>query len=161
MLVMEVKVKAMWHTAKYGDPYSECVLCINPSKVHTHFSELNTHTHTVNTPGAVRSHLCCGAWGAVGGLVPCSRAPCCGIGGGRERCTFTPPTYNSCRTETRTCNLSIMSPTLWTIGHDFPLLCDVNIKISWVSNHALGKSVVRSLHSIVQESAQNLSLWKE
>ncbi len=34
---------------------------------------------------------------AVGGSVPCSRAPqsCCWRW--RERCTFTPPTYNSCR----------------------------------------------------------------
>ncbi len=23
-----VQVKVMWHTAKYGDPYSEFVLCI-------------------------------------------------------------------------------------------------------------------------------------
>ncbi len=30
----------------------------------------------------------------------------------RERCTFTPPTYNSCQLETRTRNLSITSPTL-------------------------------------------------
>ncbi len=36
----------MWHTAKYGDPYSEFVLCIYPSKVHTHSSE---HTHTLWT----------------------------------------------------------------------------------------------------------------
>ncbi len=90
MLVMEVKVKAMWHTAKYGDPYSEFVLCINPSKVHTHFSEVNTHTTHVNTPGAVRSHLCCGDRGAVGGLVPCSRAPCCGFGGGRALYIHSP-----------------------------------------------------------------------
>ncbi len=34
----------MWGTAKYGDPYSELVLCIYPSKVNTH-----THTQTVNT----------------------------------------------------------------------------------------------------------------
>ncbi len=34
--------------AKYGDPYSELVLCIYPSKVHTHSSE-HTNTHTVNT----------------------------------------------------------------------------------------------------------------
>ncbi len=40
------KVKVTWHTAKYGDPYSELVLCIYPSKVHTHSS---AHTHTVNT----------------------------------------------------------------------------------------------------------------
>ncbi len=39
----------------------------NPFTVHTHSSE--------HTPGAVGSHLCCGARGAVGGLVPCSRAP--------------------------------------------------------------------------------------
>ncbi len=39
-------VKVMWHTAKYGDPYSEFVLCINPSNVPTHISE---HTHSVNT----------------------------------------------------------------------------------------------------------------
>ncbi len=31
--------------------------------------------HCEHTPGAVGSHLCCGARGAVGGLVPCSRAP--------------------------------------------------------------------------------------
>ncbi len=33
-----------WHTAKYDDPYSEFVLCINPSKC-TH-TIVNTHTHT-------------------------------------------------------------------------------------------------------------------
>ncbi len=37
--------------------------------------------------------------GAVGGSVPCSRAPCRGIEGGRECCTFSPPTYNSYRPE--------------------------------------------------------------
>ncbi len=42
------------------------------------------------------SHLCCGARGAVGGSVPCSRAPQSWYWGWRERCT--PPTYNSCRT---------------------------------------------------------------
>ncbi len=36
--------------AKYGDPYSEFVLCIYPSKVHT----------------AVGSHLCCGAQEQLG-----------------------------------------------------------------------------------------------
>ncbi len=53
------------HVAKFGDPYLELVLCVNPSKVHTHSSE--------HTPGAVGSQ-CCGTRGAVGGLVPCSRA---------------------------------------------------------------------------------------
>ncbi len=36
---------------------------INPSKVHIHSSE---HPHREPTPGAVGSHLCCGAWGAFG-----------------------------------------------------------------------------------------------
>ncbi len=79
-------VTVTWHTAKYGDPYLEFVLCIYPSKVHTYSNE---HTHTVNTHPeqciAVGSHLCCGARGAVGGSVPCSRH-----WGWRERCTFTP-----------------------------------------------------------------------
>ncbi len=35
----------------------------NPSKVHTRSRE---HTHREHTPGAVGSHLCCGARGAVG-----------------------------------------------------------------------------------------------
>ncbi len=68
----------------------------NPSKVHTHSSE---YTHREHTPGAVGSHFCCGARGAVGGSVPCSRvSPQSWYWGWRERCTFTPPTYNSCRT---------------------------------------------------------------
>ncbi len=41
------EVKWKWHTAKYGDPYSEFVLYIYPSKC-TH-TAVNTHTHTVNT----------------------------------------------------------------------------------------------------------------
>ncbi len=60
-----------------------------------------------HTPGAVGSHLCCGALGAFGGSVPCSRAPQSWYWRWRERCTFTPPTYNSCRPETRTRNLWI------------------------------------------------------
>ncbi len=48
--------------AKYGDLYSEFVLCINPSEVRTHSSE--------HTPRAVGSH---GARGAVEGSVPCPR----------------------------------------------------------------------------------------
>ncbi len=68
---------------------------LNPSKVHTHSSE---HTHTEHTPGAVGSHLCCGARGSVGGPVSCSRAPQSWYWRRRERCTFTPPTYNSCWT---------------------------------------------------------------
>ncbi len=59
-----------------------------------------TRTHREHTPGAVSSHLCCGARGAVGGSVPCLKAPQSWYWGWNERCTFTPPTYNSCRPET-------------------------------------------------------------
>ncbi len=43
-----------WHTTKYGDPYSEFVLCIYPiqsahTHTHTHTPWTYTHTHTVNT----------------------------------------------------------------------------------------------------------------
>ncbi len=73
----------------------------NPSKcTHTAVSSEHTHTHThcEHTPGAVGSQ-CCGARGAVGGSVPCSRvSPQLWYWGWRERCTFTPPTYNRCRT---------------------------------------------------------------
>ncbi len=50
-------IKWKWRdVAKYGDPYSELVLCIYPSKVHT---QQWTHTHCEHTPGAVGSYLCC------------------------------------------------------------------------------------------------------
>ncbi len=59
----------------------------NPSKC-TH-TAVNTHTKREHTPGAVGSHLCCGAQGAVGGLVHCSRAPRRGIEGAQHTCTKT------------------------------------------------------------------------
>ncbi len=108
----------------------------NPSKsthtkvnTHTHRSEhahtqkwtrTHTHTHHEHTPGAVGRHLCYGVRGAVGGSVPCSRASQSRYWGWRECCTFTPPTYNSCWTETRTHKRSIMSPTLYHLATTFP-----------------------------------------
>ncbi len=71
------------HAYLYGESESD-------SDVHTHSNE--------HTPRAVGSHLCCGARGAVGGSVSCSRTPQSWYWGWRARCTFTPPTYNSCRT---------------------------------------------------------------
>ncbi len=76
-----------------------------PSKVHTHHEHTQqwTHTHHEHTPGAVGSHLYWGARGAVGGSVPCSRVSTQSwYWRWRERWTFTPPTYNSCRPETQT-----------------------------------------------------------
>ncbi len=59
--IVTKKVTVMWHVAKYGDLYSEFVLCIYPIQ-------------SAHTPGAVGIQ-CCGARGAVGDMVPCSRAP--------------------------------------------------------------------------------------
>ncbi len=55
-------VKWKWHTAKYGDPYSEFILYIYPSKcTHTHSSEhmhsehtLWTHTRSSGQPFILR-----------------------------------------------------------------------------------------------------------
>ncbi len=82
--------KVKWHVAKYGDPYSEI------SALHLTHPKC-THIHREHTPGAVGSHLCCGARGAVWGQCLAQGHLSRGIEGGRERWTFTPPTYNSCR----------------------------------------------------------------
>ncbi len=78
-----MKWKWKWHTAKYGDPYSEFVLYILPIQVHTH-TQQGTYKHREHTPRAGDSHLCCGARGAVEGSVPCSRAPQSWYRGWRE-----------------------------------------------------------------------------
>ncbi len=60
----------------------------NPFKVHTHSSE---HTHREHTLGAVGSHLCCSARGAVGCLVQGHLS--CGIEDGESAGhSHTPPT---------------------------------------------------------------------
>ncbi len=78
------------------------------------------NTHREHTPGAVCSHLCCSARGAVGGLVPCSRAPQPWYWGWRERCKFTPPTYKSYQPKTRTQPLDYESDSI-TIRPRLPL----------------------------------------
>ncbi len=74
----DIRPSMVTHTQNLGS-------AINPLKVHTHSSEHTPWTHT----GAVGIHLCCGARGAVGGSVPCSRAPQSWYWGWRECCTFT------------------------------------------------------------------------
>ncbi len=105
---LTLKLSAHWIDRMWRDMWPSMVthtrnLCsaFIPSKVRTHthtHTQQWTHTHREHTPGAVGRHLCCGARGAVGGSVPCSRAPQSWYWGWRERCIFTPPTYNPCRT---------------------------------------------------------------
>ncbi len=60
-----------------------------PIQVHTQ-TAVNTHTH-------MGSHLCCGVRGALGGLVPCSRATRRGIEGGEGAVHSLPQTTISAR----------------------------------------------------------------
>ncbi len=99
-----VKVKVTWHTAKYGDPYSEFVLCIYPSKC-THRQQW-THTHTHGQPFMLRRA------GSIRGFGALLKGNSPWYWRWRGRCTFTHPNYNLCQTETRTRNLSITSPNL-------------------------------------------------
>ncbi len=99
-----------------GDPYSEFVLCIYPSKVHTHSRE---HTHTVNTHPEQWAAIYAAAPGSSWGFGVLLKSTPSWYWKWTKRCTFTPPTDNPCRPETRTRNLWIMSPSL-TLGHDFP-----------------------------------------
>ncbi len=94
-----------WHTAKYFWPILVICALRLPTQVHTHSSELTQHCE--HTPGAVGSHLCYGTPGAVGDRC-LAQGTLSWYWRWRERCTFTPPTDNTCRTVTRTRNLSIM-----------------------------------------------------
>jgi len=59
-----------WKNLMTGDPYSEFLPCIYP--IQSAHTAVNTHTPWTHTRS---SHLCCSARGAVGGSVPCSKAP--------------------------------------------------------------------------------------
>ncbi len=76
----------MWHTAKNGDPYSEFVLCIYPSNVHTH-----TAVNTVNTHPEQWAAIYAAAPGEQLGFSACSRAPRRGIEGGESAVHSLPP----------------------------------------------------------------------
>ncbi len=81
--------KWKWHTTKYGDPYLEFVLCMYPSKVHTHSSE---HTHIVNThTWSSGQPVMLQRMGSSRDSVPCSRALRHGIEGGESAVHSLPP----------------------------------------------------------------------
>ncbi len=94
----------MTYSQVYGDPYSEFVLCIYPSKVRTHTQQW-THTHTpwTHTRSSEQPFMLW-RWGAVGGPVPCSRAPRYGIEGGERTFYSLPPPTIPAEPETRTRN---------------------------------------------------------
>ncbi len=84
-----MKVKVTWHTQVWWPILGICALHLTHPKC----------THTPWTHLEQRAAIYAAApRGAVGGSVPCSRAPQSGYWRWRECCTFTPPTYNSCRT---------------------------------------------------------------
>ncbi len=96
-----------WHMPSMVTHTRNSCSAFNPSNVHAHSSE-HTHTPWTHTQSC-GSHLCCGTRGAVGSSVACSRALQSWHWEWRERCTFTPPTYNP---ETRTHNLDYESNSL-------------------------------------------------
>ncbi len=105
-----------------------------------------THT-TVNSHEAVGSHLCCGARGAVGGSVPCSRAPQSWYRMWRERCTFTSPTYKSGWPETPTPQSFDYESDSLTIRPRLPHL--TNIYIKWFSNIKTCTTIVQLMSASV------------
>ncbi len=108
-------VKVAWHTAKYGDPYSEFMVCIYPSKVHTHSSE---HTHTPWTQTWSSGQLFMlqhpgSSWG-FGVLLKGTSVV---ILRRREHWTFTPPHLQFLLTRDSNSQPFDSLP----LGHDFPV----------------------------------------
>ncbi len=82
----------------------------HPKYTHTHSSE---HTHIMNTHPEQWAAIYAAAPGEQLGVRCLAQGHLsCGIEGGESAVHSLPPTYNSCRPETRTHNLSITSPTL-------------------------------------------------
>ncbi len=98
--------KWKWHVAKYGNPYSELVLCIYPIQVHTHSSE--------HTPGAVGSHFMLrrpgSSWGFCALLKSLTSVVVLKVEESAVH-SLPPPTIPA-GPETRTHNLWVTSPTL-------------------------------------------------
>ncbi len=115
-------LKVTWHTAKYGDPYhmgngDPCSAFTHPNGTHTQqWTHIHTHTHPEQwaviyaAQSGEQLGVRCLAQGHF------SR----GIEGEESAVHSLPPTYNPCRPETRTRNLSITNPTLLLIRHYFP-----------------------------------------
>ncbi len=88
------KVKAVTCCQVWHPILRICALPFTHPSSHTHTVVSSEHTHCEHTPGAVGSHFA---------SVPGEQFEVAqwlfshGIEGGRECCTLTPPTFNSCR----------------------------------------------------------------
>ncbi len=99
-------LRRKWRDVTYGQVWwpilGICALHLtHPTCTHT---AVNTHTPWTHTRSSGQPFMLQRP-GSSWGSVPCSRAPQSWYWGWRECSTFTPPTYNSCRPETRTHNL--------------------------------------------------------
>ncbi len=115
-----------------------------PSKGHTHSSE---HTHTVNTHPEQWAAIYAAAPGEQLGVRCLAQGHLSrGIEGGESAVHSLPPTYNSCRPETRTRNLSITSPDSLTIR---PRLPQSRHHLYNMSNHLEnnGNMLLNKLHN--------------
>ncbi len=103
-------MKVTWHSAKYGNPYSEFVLCIDPiQSAHTH----REHTHTVNThPEQWAAIYVAAPREAVGVQCLAQGHLSRGIEGGESAAHLLPPPTIPAGPETRTHDLWVTSLTL-------------------------------------------------
>ncbi len=122
---------------------------------HTHLEQWkHTHTHThTHTPGAVGSQRC-GARGAVGGSVPCSRVS-------PQSWTFPAGAENP--------QPQITSPALYPLGHDCPSIITysytvlLHIQCGSVKSNAILIKIHKHIksYSILSEIPLNVRFFSE
>ncbi len=104
--------------------------------LHLTHPSARTHTPWTHTRSSGQPY-CCGARGAVGGSVPCSRVSLQSwYWGWRERKYSIPA-----GPETRTHNLWVTSPTLYPLGHDCQNVhasCQLTVSLRCVQEQIFG-----------------------
>ncbi len=114
-----LKAKVTWHTVKYGDPYSEFLLYIYPSKcTHTALNThtVNTHTQSSGQPFMLRRPG--SSWG-FGALL---KGTSSWYWSRRERCTFT-DTDTSQPFDYKSDSLPLRTQLMYNLLHLRILLC--------------------------------------